>query len=254
VKLTENINALKINVTSSQGTINKPFIGGALLSSDMRMIENLGTVFTNDFKNRKRPCAIYECPYCGKYFKVQISLAKSGRTLSCGCVISRRVSHTTHNMTHTKLYRVYAGMKERCYYTKHVAYSGYGGRGITVCDEWKNDFMVFYNWAMSNGYKKGLRIDRRDNNGNYCPENCRWVTKEGNAQNTRMRKYNTSGFRGVFKSGNNWVAKISVHNKQMYLGYFNVRSDAAKAYDKAAIKYHGEFACLNFPEFDYISE
>lgn len=91
----------------------------------------------------------------------------------------------THGQTHTPLYNVWYGIKQRCYYKKNISYKNYGARGIKICQEWLDDFMDFYNWAMDNGYQEGLTIDRIDVNGNYEPSNCKWSTKEQQANNKR---------------------------------------------------------------------
>ena len=80
----------------------------------------------------------------------------------------------------TRIGTIYHGMMSRCYNSGTNRYKYYGGRGITVCDEWRNDFKVFYEWAMANGYQKRLQIDRRNNDGNYEPNNCRWIPIEEN--------------------------------------------------------------------------
>ena len=83
-------------------------------------------------------------------------------------------------------------MKQRCYYEKHMHFKHYGGRGIRVCDEWKDDFQAFYDWALPNGYADNLTIDRIDVNGNYEPSNCRWadiITQENNRTNNRKFEY-----------------------------------------------------------------
>ncbi len=90
-----------------------------------------------------------------------------------------------HGMTKERIYRIYRCMKTRCYNPNDSSYKDYGGRGITICDEWNNDFLSFYEWSMKNGYAENLSIDRIDNDGNYEPSNCRWATSQMQADNKR---------------------------------------------------------------------
>lgn len=107
-----------------------------------------------------------------------------------------RIPWTAHGKYKTKLYTVYRNMKQRCLNPNNKAYQRYGGRGITICEEWlgKNGFMTFYRWAIENGYSEGLSIDRENNDGNYTPDNCRWVDSFVQNNNfSRNRKYTYNG-------------------------------------------------------------
>ena len=88
-------------------------------------------------------------------------------------------------LSDTRLHRIWSNLKQRCYNPKRPDFKYYGGRGITVCDEWKNEFQAFYDWAMSNGYQDNLTLDRIDSNGNYEPSNCRWATMKVQTNNKR---------------------------------------------------------------------
>lgn len=140
-----------------------------------------------------------ECS-CGNKTEVTSYRLNKGITRSCGCLRIKAAvensknlgeSNKTHGMSRTRIYKIHRGMKDRCLKPNDMHFHHYGGRGITVCDEWRNDFMNFYNWSMKNGYNDDLSIDRIDVNGNYEPSNCRWATNQEQGRNKRDNRYIT---------------------------------------------------------------
>lgn len=111
-------------------------------------------------------------------------------------------------MNKERLYSIWKRMKDRCNNPNHKYFSYYGGRGITVCDEWQKNFPAFYEWAIQNGYDDSLTIDRIDSNGNYDPCNCRWVTRHEQMLNTRRNHYLT--YNGETLTVNEWAEKFGI--------------------------------------------
>lgn len=144
-------------------------------------------------KGRNRPYIPCRCA-CGVEKLVRVQALRSGRSRSCGC-LQREVASTlnvTHGGHQELLYGVWEAMRARCDRPNARGYSDYGGRGIRVCEGWQR-YEPFRDWATANGYRAGLEIDRIDNDGNYCPENCRWTTRAVQLRNTR-RTVNVAAF------------------------------------------------------------
>lgn len=157
-------------------------------------------------KGRTKWLCICEC--CN-FTEVNITNLINGNTKSCGCL--NKEGNPTHHSCYTRIYHTYNSMKQRCYDINHKSYLNYGGRGVAVCSEWKNNFQAFYDWSMNNGYDDTLTIDRIDNNKGYEPSNCRWVDRKQQARNRRSNK--TYTINGVTKCLKDWCSYYNVNYK-----------------------------------------
>ena len=168
----------------------------------------------------------------------------SGKTKSCGC--HRENLRKTHGLTRTPEHVAWQNMIARCERPSHPEYYRYGGRGIAVCDEWRQSFDAFIDYIgprLSGNHV----LDRINNNGNYEPDNVRWVTPNESSHNRRTSS--KTGLKGVgrqTKTGR-WFAKIGVNGREIYLGTYDTIIEAAQAYDKAAVKFYGGKTSINFP-------
>ena len=149
-----------------------------------------------------------------------------------------------HGESHTRLHNIWWQMVTRCCKPYATNYERYGGRGITICDEWRNSYIAFRDWSLTSGYRDDLSIDRIDNDGNYEPQNCRWATPKEQASNRRKKVHayqyalsakNTSGVMGVSWSKNmkKWHARIGVDGKDKHLGFHKNKVDAIRVRKQA---------------------
>ena len=147
-----------------------------------------------------------------------------------------RKSNIMHGFRYHPLYKVWINMKTRCYNKNNPGYKNYGAKGVRIFKKWFYNFLEFYDWAVDNGWKYGLVIDRKDCYGNYVPSNCRFVTSMENSRNQRLlQSHNTSGYRGVCWNGVKWQTQIKINGKQTYLGTFSSLYFAAIIYDIEAL-------------------
>lgn len=125
------------------------------------------------------------------------------------------------NKSKSKIYYVHNTMNQRCYNQNNAQYKNYGARGISVCDEWKgsNGFEAFYQWSLKNGYKEGLSIDRIDVNGNYEPNNCRWITQKEQMNNTRINVY--IQYKGETHTMKEWAEILGIPYKRLWKRFHN---------------------------------
>lgn len=159
----------------------------------------------------------FQCK-CGNICIKEKSAVKSGNIRSCGCLskeYNKSEKHKNiglkHNLRYSRIYKIWLGMKNRCYNPKNYSYKNYGARGIKVCDEWKNNPKTFCDWANENGYTDELTIDRIDVNDDYKPSNCRWIIKSEQTKNKRNTIYLT--YKNETKSLISWCEETNINLK-----------------------------------------
>lgn len=146
---------------------------------------------------------------CGNDKVVARSALTKGETRSCGCIKGEN-----HGMSNSKIYDVWIDMKKRCYDPQRDDYKNYGGRGVEICNEWKNSFTTFYNWALTSGYDDALTIERIDVNGNYEPSNCTWATRKEQANNKRNNHFLT--FDGKTQTVAQWSNELGINENTIF--------------------------------------
>lgn len=153
---------------------------------------------------------------CGNIVEVLGYSLKSGYTKSCGCLHEETLKTIaiTHGDSYSKLYGVYISIIDRCYNPNNKRFKDYGGRGIIVCDEWKDSYLNFKKWAVFSGYKEGLSIDRKNNDLGYSPSNCRWVTRI--VQQNNMRKNHIVEYNGQSKTIAEWSRELNIKYDKLW--------------------------------------
>ena len=188
------------------------------------------------------------CKECGKEFSTSHTMIRDHFATFCKECKKERRKEKKNKYYGTRIYSIWRSMLNRCYWEKHKHYNNYGGRGIAVCDEWRFNSSAFGDWAISNGYADNLSIDRIDNNGNYCPENCRWVTWKEQMKNRRPFSRNTSSrkannrkinskrsqnalieINGIIKTRNEWCDFYGISRKTVDKRIYELKWDVVEA-------------------------
>lgn len=186
------------------------------------------TVIGKNEERAKNGTIKYICQCdCGNTSIIRGDHLRSGETLSCGCLIKKygitKYTKEGQSTLNQRLYAIYDKIKQRCYNKNNRAFKYYGSRGIKIYQPWLDDFMIFYNWAVNNGYSDNLTIDRINVNGNYEPDNCRWATYEEQNNNTRRNVHIT--YNGKTQSVSQWSRDLNIPMNRIYYRYHKGWSD-----------------------------
>lgn len=195
-----------------------------------------GMLTVNKFVRMAGHHSMWECECdCGNNVIVRSNSMRRGLTKSCGCLKKSILADRNfrHGLSTHPLYRVWTSIRARCYRETETAFKYYGARGIGVCEEWRNSFDSFFEWAEPR-WEKGLSLDRINTNGDYEPDNCRFTTMGVQALNRRVKRGNSSGITGVSwnKEQRKWAANGSAGGEKVFLGYYNTKSAAKVARQK----------------------
>lgn len=225
--------------------------------TDLEIIgKRFGRLIVLSKENRNDGRRYFRCRCdCGGTKITRIDSLKKGATISCGCRQKEcgrqnlNKFSSTHGLSLHPLYAIWTGMTSRCRNPKMDLTGSYFKKGIVVCSKWKDDFQVFYDWCISNGWEVGLDLDRKDNSGNYEPSNCRFVDRFISRQNRRVKfRNNKTGYGGVSfnKNYGKYEAQVQINGKNHHKQGFKTKIEAAKWRDQQIILYKGH-QTLNFP-------
>ena len=149
---------------------------------------------------------------CGNVTVASGSNLRSGAVKSCGCLLKKEKD--THHLSGTRLYRIWRAMINRCTDENYWAYKYYGAKGVTICEQWENDFVEFKNWSESSGYCDSLTLDRIDNNKGYSPENCKWSTRKQQSNNRSFCKM--IEYQGRTQTLMQWCEELGLNYKRTH--------------------------------------
>lgn len=196
-----------------------------------KLIKDLGRCYKVGTQTKDHH-GLFECPKCKEtmFSAMRNNEARNKHCKPCSVSISKNA--TKHGQHKTKIYKLWLNINRRCYDKNSTRYSDWGGRGITVCNEWQDNFENFKEWCLNNEYSEKLTLDRIDNNGHYAPNNCRFTDKSTQGANKRKYKSNTSGYIGIYKNGAGYYFEISYKNNTYRETKFKTKLDAVKARDK----------------------